>query len=185
MRLPFIFYFRKLEYTIDKKVVPQKAVPDCDEACISSFKEMTREKTSKLIKEIVEKNVAGLTIISENDRKFTSQHSNAVNLRTSFPPSGMNISARFHLWYNDDSVVRFSLSSSNTLIIQGGDISQWFIDGSTNAIVSPANARMLGGGGANGSIYRTAGPDLVRACQDVPEGRPGVRCPIGEARITP
>ncbi|MCI28493.1 macro domain-containing protein XCC3184-like, partial [Trifolium medium] len=71
-----------------------------------------------------------LTIISENDRKFTS-HSNADNLRTSFPPSGMNTSARFHRWYNDNSVVRFPLSSSNTLIIQGGDISQWFIDGST------------------------------------------------------
>ncbi|MCI42496.1 Appr-1-p processing enzyme family protein, partial [Trifolium medium] len=34
-------------------------------------------------------------------------------------------------------------------------------------------------------IHKAAGPDLVRACQDVPEVRPGVRCPIGEARITP
>ncbi|MCI73846.1 macro domain-containing protein XCC3184-like, partial [Trifolium medium] len=29
------------------------------------------------------------------------------------------------------------------------------------------------------------GPYLVRACQDVPEVRPGVRCLTGEARITP
>ncbi|KAK7385000.1 hypothetical protein VNO78_30707 [Psophocarpus tetragonolobus] len=82
-------------------------------------------------------------------------------------------------------VVRFPLSASNTLVIQKGDITKWSIDGSTDAIVNPANERMLGGGGADGAIHNAAGRQLVEACRTVPEVRPGVRCPTGEARITP
>lgn len=44
---------------------------------------------------------------------------------------------------------------------------------------------MLGGGGVDGAIHRAAGPELVQACRKVPEVRPEVRCPTGEARITP
>jgi O-acetyl-ADP-ribose deacetylase (regulator of RNase III) len=44
---------------------------------------------------------------------------------------------------------------------------------------------MLGGGGVDGAIHRAAGPELVEACRQVPEVRPNVRCPTGEARITP
>ncbi|KAH0979580.1 hypothetical protein GBA52_006757 [Prunus armeniaca] len=54
-----------------------------------------------------------------------------------------------------------------------------------SSFVNPANERMLGGGGADGAIHRAAGPDLLQACYSVPEVRPGVRCPTGEARITP
>ena len=53
------------------------------------------------------------------------------------------------------------------------------------AIVNAANERMLGGGGVDGAIHRAAGPELRAACQRVPEVRPGVRCPAGEARLTP
>lgn len=35
------------------------------------------------------------------------------------------------------------------------------------------------------AIHRAAGPELVQACRKVPEVKPGVRCPTGEARITP
>ena len=54
-----------------------------------------------------------------------------------------------------------------------------------DAIVNAANQVMLGGGGVDGAIHRAAGRDLYAACLKVPEVRPGVRCPTGEARITP
>ena len=62
-----------------------------------------------------------------------------------------------------------------------GDITTLGVD----AIVNAANQRMLGGGGVDGAIHRAAGPELYEACLKVPEVRPGVRCPTGEARITP
>ena len=62
-----------------------------------------------------------------------------------------------------------------------GDITELAVD----AVVNAANERMLGGGGVDGAIHRAAGRGLFEACLQVPEVRPGVRCPTGEARITP
>jgi O-acetyl-ADP-ribose deacetylase (regulator of RNase III) len=43
---------------------------------------------------------------------------------------------------------------------------------------------MLGGGGVDHAIHAAAGPELLEACRRVP-AVDGIRCPFGEARITP
>ena len=68
-----------------------------------------------------------------------------------------------------------------TIKVIQGDITTLAVD----AIVNAANQVMLGGGGVDGAIHRAAGRELYEACLKVPEVRPDVRCPTGEARITP
>ena len=68
-----------------------------------------------------------------------------------------------------------------TIEVLQADITTLDVD----AIVNAANERLLGGGGVDGAIHRAAGPQLLAACRRIPEVRPGVRCPAGEARLTP
>ncbi|HIM29333.1 MAG TPA: O-acetyl-ADP-ribose deacetylase [Planctomycetes bacterium] len=66
------------------------------------------------------------------------------------------------------------------IIAKTADITTICVD----AIVNAANERMLGGGGVDGAIHRTAGAELVEACRSFSEIRPGVRCPTGACQIT-
>lgn len=53
-----------------------------------------------------------------------------------------------------------------------------------DAIVNAANAALAGGGGVDGAIHRAGGPEIAKACRELPYVSPGVKCPTGEARST-
>lgn len=73
------------------------------------------------------------------------------------------------------------MDNEPSLSVVVGDLTALDVD----AVVNAANETLLGGGGVDGAIHRAAGPELLAACRALPEVRPGVRCPTGEARITP
>ena len=52
------------------------------------------------------------------------------------------------------------------------------------AIVNPANSTLLGGGGVDGAIHRTGGPQILAECKQIRETTHPNGLPVGEAVIT-
>ncbi|XP_019099785.1 PREDICTED: uncharacterized protein LOC104782543 [Camelina sativa] len=62
---------------------------------------------------------------------------------------------------SDGKEVAFKLSDSCVLKIVQGDITNWSVDGSSDAIVNPANGRMLGGNGADGGVFNLQASHVI------------------------
>mmetsp|Transcript_139173 Transcript_139173/g.259535 ORF Transcript_139173/g.259535 Transcript_139173/m.259535 type:complete len:731 (-) Transcript_139173:60-2252(-) len=68
----------------------------------------------------------------------------------------------------------------NRLVVSKGDITSF----SGDAIVNAANESAVAGGGVAASITRAAGAAMTKELAALPEVRPMVRIPVGQARIT-
>lgn len=80
----------------------------------------------------------------------------------------------------EDKTLTLTVGDSKIVLKMNSDITKQKSD----FIVNAANEEMLGGGGVDGAIGRAGGEELFLFRQSVPEVSSGVRCPVGEARIT-
>jgi O-acetyl-ADP-ribose deacetylase (regulator of RNase III) len=76
------------------------------------------------------------------------------------------------------SSIRYRIGKKAALELVTGDIT----DESTDAIVNAANSSLLGGGGVDGAIHRSAGPALLAECKRIRDQRGPL--PAGQAVIT-
>lgn len=81
---------------------------------------------------------------------------------------------------NTQNTMELQIGDGRIVLKMNGDITRE----STDFIVNAANEGMLGGGGVDGAITRKGGEELHFFRTLIPEVRPGVRCPTGEARLT-
>jgi len=66
------------------------------------------------------------------------------------------------------------------VIVLVGDISKQKVD----AIVNAANSSLMGGGGVDGAIHRSGGPQILEECKEIRRTRFPNGLPTGEAVVT-
>ncbi len=66
------------------------------------------------------------------------------------------------------------------IVIKQGNI----LEEKADAIVNAANEQLLGGGGVCGAIFKAAGWQQLQQACNMFESKDGMRCPVGQARIT-
>lgn len=95
---------------------------------------------------------------------------------------------RYNSFYDLESAISAELAAidahigkyTSSIRIEYGDITELACD----AIVNAGNEHLLPGNGVSGAIHKKAGPELESACLAL-QVTNGLRCPTGDARITP
>ena len=77
--------------------------------------------------------------------------------------------------------IEFKVAGATVRLIKG-DITEVMAD----AIVNPANSKLMGGGGVDGAIHRKGGPRILKECKKIrttkwPQGLPTGKAVISEA----
>lgn len=69
---------------------------------------------------------------------------------------------------------------SGRVLVLAGDITEQHVD----AIVNAANSTLLGGGGVDGAIHRSGGPQILAECREIRRTRYPQGLPTGQAVLT-
>jgi O-acetyl-ADP-ribose deacetylase (regulator of RNase III) len=77
-------------------------------------------------------------------------------------------------------LLRLTISGRATITLKQGDITREQVD----AIVNAANSSLMGGGGVDGAIHRTGGPEILSECRKLREIKLHEGLPTGQAVAT-